>query len=66
MAITSEEGVELKRLQAAYVTASKKAIAILQTKGMTSQSFLEAEQERTVIACQIKRILGTGRHWMAH
>ena len=64
MVISSEEGVELKRLQAAYVTASKKTMATLQTKGMASQSFLEADRERTAIACQIKKILGTGKPWM--
>jgi len=64
--IGPEEGAELKRLYEEYFAAINHAAAILQTEGMDSPRFLEADKAAGAFRRRIRDILGTaGSDWMA-
>lgn len=64
--ISPEDGTELSRLYAEFEKAVQLAGAVLQTEGMESSAFFEADAKATEIWKQIRLILGAnGSHWMA-
>jgi len=62
--IGPEEAAELKRLYKDLSVAATKVNVVLQTVGMGSQAFIEADRKLGAIVRRIKEIHGAaGKHW---
>jgi hypothetical protein len=62
--ISPEEGNELQRLYEEYALATAKAFEALQSQGMDTRSFFEADLAARKINARIREILGkAGHHW---
>jgi hypothetical protein len=63
--ISPEEAANLRRLYAEYAVATAEANAALQSGGMNSEGFVEADMNVGRIWRRIRKILGAADHWMA-
>jgi hypothetical protein len=64
--ISSEQGAEVNRLYAEYAAATRRAAAVLASKGMEAPEFLVADRAAGDLWRRIRVILGTAdRDWLA-